>query len=389
MDVAELTPSMCGDVPPDIDFARSESVEAPVPMPGKERICTQYHKGKQSKSVLRMSSLPADKLDASTDPAEEEPVAHGKIRRKQSKSIIDIFCSSTDHVDAAVGQDDEEEENPDMAGMFLYNMKHKNRGIFIILNHKTFSVWGASTRKGTDSDRGNLYETATSLGFAVYCHNDLTVEGVEKLFSQYASVDYTDSDCFACAVLTHGETGDILYAKDGKYSLQKKLLAPIRNCQSLAGKPKLFFIQACRGTKLDSGMEPQDQPDALMFEEEEEEQVTIPVEADFFIGYSTVEGYYAWRNEENGSWFIQALCFCLKRFRNKLELMQIMTRVNRMVAYDFQSNVQNPAYYKKKQMPSIVTRLTKDLFLTERQEQMEVTDGLFAGVRSSDKVGWR
>lgn len=34
----------------------------------------------------------------------------------------------------------------------------------------------------------------------------------------------------------------------------------------------------------------------------------IPMEADFLIAYSTISGYYSWRNSVNGSWFIQSLC---------------------------------------------------------------------------------
>ena len=53
---------------------------------------------------------------------------------------------------------------------------------------------------------------------------------------------------------------------------------------------------------------------------------------------------------------MQALCEMLKEHSNQLELMQIMTRVNRKVARDFETT------NKKKQMPSITTTLTKDFY---------------------------
>jgi len=34
----------------------------------------------------------------------------------------------------------------------------------------------------------------------------------------------------------------------------------------------------------------------------------LPMEADFLFAYSTVSGYFSWRNSTNGSWFIQSLC---------------------------------------------------------------------------------
>lgn len=62
------------------------------------------------------------------------------------------------------------------------------------------------------------------------------------------------------------------------------------------------------------------------------ERVTIPVEADFLVAFSTVSGYISVRNSQNGTWFIQSLCHLLDEEGDKLEFMQILTAVNRKVA---------------------------------------------------------
>ena len=51
------------------------------------------------------------------------------------------------------------------------------------------------------------------------------------------------SDCFVCAILTHGEEG-VVYGIDDKIEV-KQLLEPFKgnNCKGLVGKPKIFFIQ--------------------------------------------------------------------------------------------------------------------------------------------------
>ena len=56
-------------------------------------------------------------------------------------------------------------------------------------------------------------------------------------------VDHGNSDCFACAILSHGEEG-MVYGTDGIIQIDT-LVAPLKGdrCSSLAGKPKLFFIQ--------------------------------------------------------------------------------------------------------------------------------------------------
>ncbi|XP_034556042.1 caspase-3-like [Notolabrus celidotus] len=88
----------------------------------------------------------------------------------------------------------------------------------------------------------------------------------------------------------------------------------------------------------------------------------IPVEADFLYAFSTAPGYYSWRNTSNGSWFIQALCEMLHGCSGELELMQIMTRVNRKVATHFESSSNLPGFSGKKQIPCIVSMLTKDFY---------------------------
>ena len=73
------------------------------------------------------------------------------------------------------------------------------------------------------------------------------MDTLEKLLLTCSScIDHSDYDAFACCFLTHGKLG-VLYTSDAK---------PIRildiveyfddlHCESLRGKPKMFFIQAC------------------------------------------------------------------------------------------------------------------------------------------------
>jgi caspase-like apoptosis-related cysteine protease len=58
-----------------------------------------------------------------------------------------------------------------------------------------------------------------------------------------ARSDHSDCDCFALAVLSHGEKG-IIHSRDTAYK-PESLWEPFTGdkCPSLAGKPKLFFLQ--------------------------------------------------------------------------------------------------------------------------------------------------
>ena len=56
---------------------------------------------------------------------------------------------------------------------------------------------------------------------------------------------HSDHDCFAVAVLTHGDTEDgqdVLYGTDRTIPIES-FVAPIKSSQSLAGKPKIFIFQ--------------------------------------------------------------------------------------------------------------------------------------------------
>ena len=63
-------------------------------------------------------------------------------------------------------------------------------------------------------------------------------------FFSVSDSSHEEYDCFACAILTHGSKDDVLYARDGQMKL-KEFTSPFHsnNCPSLAGKPKLFFVQ--------------------------------------------------------------------------------------------------------------------------------------------------
>ncbi len=55
--------------------------------------------------------------------------------------------------------------------------------------------------------------------------------------------DHSESSCFACVLLSHGEEG-MVYGTDGAMPI-KSMTSLFKGdvCKSLVGKPKLFFIQ--------------------------------------------------------------------------------------------------------------------------------------------------
>lgn len=183
--------------------------------------------------------------------------------------------------------------------------------------------------------------------------------------------------------MTHGKRDGKVSAADGDYMVQDLWEFFIgNNCESLIGKPKMFFIQACRGNMTDPGillkpkpkmrlMTVSDSVDAHSFEEE---PFVLPTLADLLVMYSTAEGYYSFRNPADGSWFIQALCNELKENGHE-ELMTILTGVNRRVAFAKQSHVPgNAEFDAMKQMPNIVSMLTKSMYFLKKPIKWKLDD---------------
>ncbi|XP_053668341.1 caspase-1-like [Anopheles marshallii] len=246
-----------------------------------------------------------------------------------------------------------------------YDTSHPNRGLAIIINQVKFN--GMAEREGSDKDRDSISSVLSEIGFDVREIEDLKKRKLLAMLKSIASEDHSKNDCLVVVVMTHGKKNNRLYARDKCYKADK-LWEPFIGdaCPSLLGKPKLFFIQACRGKKLDTGSRikrmvaevlplPVAEPVPINY--------VIPTMADLLVMYSTCDGYYAWRNTDNGSWFIQSLSMELVVKAHRQELLHILTGVSRRVAYQYQSNVPgNRALDAMKQMPCIKSMLTKLLY---------------------------
>ncbi|XP_018346795.1 PREDICTED: caspase-1-like [Trachymyrmex septentrionalis] len=243
-----------------------------------------------------------------------------------------------------------------------YNMKHKRRGVAIILNHVHFENMG--TREGSEKDALNLKTSLGKLGFDVQIYTDPTFKTISTILQSTAAEDHTDADCLIVVAMSHGESG-LLHSADSIYPVDA-LWIPFTGdqCLSLAGKPKLFFIQACRGTQLDNGVTFFHATDSI---KSDTLKYSIPAYADILVAYSTYDGFFSWRNPDSGSWFIQALCEELDLHGRSRDLLTIMTFVNRRVAIEYQSYVpQNEKFHAKKQIPSIVSMLTRLVYFPDK-----------------------
>lgn len=277
---------------------------------------------------------------------------------KRLESDVDgwPFRRAKDSNDAVCSRDIPPGVAPDAEA---YDMNHKRRGVALIFNHIHFE--SMATRNGTVKDCEDLEAALSKLGFEVRVYTDPTVKTISATLLSAAAEDHTDADCLIVAAMSHGESG-LLHSTDSLYPVDM-LWAPFTGdrCRSLAGKPKLFFIQACRGVRLDKGVKIIHETDGKAT------TYSIPAYADIMVAYSTYDGFYSWRNPDAGSWFIQAICEELHLHGRTRDLLTLMTFVNRRVAIEYQSYVpQKESFHAKKQIPSIVSMLTRLVYFVEK-----------------------
>jgi len=259
----------------------------------------------------------------------------------------------------------------------VYPMKCKPHGLCLIINNVDFV--GLRRRGGSDLDAKQLEELFTKLQYKVKMSRNQTSKQLQETLFQFARADdHKSADSVVVCLLSHGLEGQV-YGVDGVLVSLPHLLAMFNGytAKDLIGKPKLLFIQACRGSDYDHGADVTDGAHSPSVEEycvtrttaelltaafpsdkaeRFVEPETLPAEADMLVAYSTVPGYVSWSNLQKGSWFVQALVDVFSAYAQTEDVVSMLIRVNGKVAREFES------FNRKKQIPAPVIMLTKKVF---------------------------
>lgn len=147
-----------------------------------------------------------------------------------------------------------------------YNFSFPQRGhLVLIVNDKFLRQ---SSRQGANWDLVKTKQIASKLGFRIFNtsqHRNLTKKETIAVLREAQHHDHSDSDCFMFVISTHGlerpnpsangKLDHVLVCSDDQFIFTSSILDMFsdRNCPTLKNKPKMFFIQACRGEKYDEG----------------------------------------------------------------------------------------------------------------------------------------
>lgn len=232
---------------------------------------------------------------------------------------------------------------------------HKiSKGYALVIHNKHFK-YRLKDREGSDKDMESIKDFCKSACITIHkAPEDLTATEIEDVSSKVSRKEFHGYDAFLCFILSHGEKG-VICGVDGVNVEVEKIVSGFRENPTLVGKPKLFFIQACRGEKSDSGHRAETDS---VGDTEETKKIFLPENSDILIAHSTYAGYESYRFSDTGSLFIMTLIEQLKQHAHDRHLMDILTLVNSEVSkYDIK--VKNTF---KKQISCQLTSLSKFVY---------------------------
>ena len=255
-------------------------------------------------------------------------------------------------------------------------MTARPRGITLIINNAFFKRGQQSTRHGSEEDVRQVEALFADLDFSVRTKENLSRKELLDELDHVACQDHSAYDCFMLWLMSHGRSGEV-FCSDGNTIPIQTLQDMFSNCDTLIGKPKLFFIQACRGDGEDQGVSVATDTAGSSYEQLSSNQsefpmdavkkpvprvTVVPTHADFLYAFSTVDEYVSYRHKALGSYYVRGL---VEAFRERAvydHLLDILTVVNQKVS-NMEANmpsVENKDEIKIcKQMPEVKHTLRK------------------------------
>ena len=208
-------------------------------------------------------------------------------------------------------------------------------GLALIISNSKFGDTGLTERKCADVDEKNLEDTFKTLGYRPVVRKNQKATDIDDIFKKLSDPQKNDpdlriqkeDDSFICCMVSHGGW-DKNMGRDYIYDVQNKPVY-VRDlaihhlgagkCESLQLKPKLFFVNACRGAKPSH---------VVSMSKPEGKTLKITHECDFLFSNSTFPETPAYRDDEKGAYYVTTLCEELQQYYSRFDLATILTKVH-------------------------------------------------------------
>ena len=233
-----------------------------------------------------------------------------------------------------------------------YKMHRGTHGDAVIINNFKFKD-SRMNLYGYKQDERLLVDTFRYIGYRVHVYANCNSHIIEGIMRMFRDANHAEKDSFICCILSHGNEETIADSNGEEVNfldLRDKMKGD--ECKTLANKPKIFFVQACRGNMPDTPVKVT--PAGILNHNTDNE---IPAKADFFIGYA-VTFHQAAFVSGGGSLYVNELCKSLVQYANYASLNEIMTFTNQQVG----KHCINFDKKQVKQAPVFSSTARKDIF---------------------------
>uniref|UniRef100_A0A8D0BN25 Caspase-2 n=1 Tax=Salvator merianae TaxID=96440 RepID=A0A8D0BN25_SALMN len=254
-----------------------------------------------------------------------------------------------------------------------YKLKSQPRGMALILSNVLFSKeTDLDFRSGGNVDHAALNVLFSRLGYQVIVQHDQTAQEMKEELEKFSKLPiHRNVDSCIVSLLSHGVDGGV-YGVDGKLLQLQEIyrLFDNANCPNLQNKPKMFFIQACRGDETDHGVDQIDGKDRAESPGCEESdannkdspKLRLPTCSDMICGYACLKGTAAMRNTKRGSWYIEALTSVFAEDSRNMHVADMLVKVNRMIKHR-EGHAPGTEFHRCKEMSEYSSTLCRDLYL--------------------------
>lgn len=217
-------------------------------------------------------------------------------------------------------------------------------GVAVTITNDYHQTDALSRLDGTTTDGDKMEKAFEFFGFLCIRAKNLLAKDIKELIETVTSCEaLANCKCIAFVFSGHGMEEAILGEDDSIDSaivtIVDDIIQPFVNASTIAKVPKLFFIDACRGSE---GVQFTSKGKAsgtrrLGSSKGEQDSGSTPSAGNYIIGYATMTGYksYLRGDNEEGSVWMPLLADELQRKKDR-DVLNVLQDVNSRLSHDYE-----------------------------------------------------
>lgn len=209
---------------------------------------------------------------------------------------------------------------------------------------------------GARTDGKKMSETMEKLNFETRWEHNASAAMTRKIVRETARCRYLPNYKRLGFIFSgHGTTNHTLYGQDGKHINFHDIMKEFYPDHSpqVGTIPKLFFIDACRGSRH---TEP-----ALVCKGGHDVTLRVPEQSNFLVAYSTMPGHKAHEGRQGGIW----MNILAEKLRTtEASVLDVLTAVNTQLSAEF--HTEDGVF----QQPELVSRLNEEVHLLRESKNV-------------------